>query len=244
MDWKTLRREKLARAASFEPAGHPQGMRQNLLDRAADWWYRFTSFSPWEKTMIIGTGLLLTVLTPMAAFALTGGDDSQTALIPTSPTATVVGPAATPSPRPSSTPKPVPNTPTITASREDCDELRGASDGSPEEQLWFADNCVPEPEPTKPFQPNDSPTAVPVQPTNTPQPGPSISASQAASLAAAWINNNPAFGELDVSSGSCIPQASGNGWRVACTGTTSGCVGVACELTIWVCVSDAAVRQC
>ncbi len=215
------------------------------------------SLSWWEKAMVIGTGVLLSVLTPMAAFALSGGDDSQTALVPISPTsATMVdgGPSATPSLRPSSTPKQVPYTPTNTSTpvpnREDCDELRQADDGSPEEQFWFLDNCeletetATEPAPDQDPQPNDPPTPVPPQPTNTPRPEPSISPSQAASLAAAWIWNNPDYNELDVSAGSCSPQASGDDWRVACTGTTTGCVGVACEVTIWVCVSDAITRQC
>ncbi|MCI0776691.1 MAG: hypothetical protein J4N95_00795 [Chloroflexi bacterium] len=254
MDWKTLRREKLAKAAAYQPAERRGGIWWDALDRAGDWWYRFTSLSWWEKGMVIGTGVLLAVLTPMAAFALAGGDDGQTtALIPTSPTAAIAvntGPPATPSPRPSSTAKPVPNTPTTTSTpvpiREDCDELRGANDGSPEELRWFVDNCdlEPEPEPNEEPEPNDTPTPVPQRPTNTPRPEPSISPSQAASLAAGWIWNNPTYNELDVSAGSCIPQAAGSGWRVGCTGTTSGCVGAACELTIWVCVTNSGVRQC
>ncbi|MCH7579174.1 MAG: hypothetical protein IIC91_06415 [Chloroflexi bacterium] len=255
MDWKTLRREKLAKAAAFKPAERRGGVWWNALDRAGDWWYRFTSLSWWEKSMVIGTGVLLAVLTPMAAFALAGGNDNPAALVPSSPTAAIVvdaGPSATPSPRPSITPKPVPNTPTPTSIpepiREDCDELRGANDGSPEEQFWFLNNCElepgPEPEPDQEPEPNDPPTPVPQRPTNTPQPEPSISASQAAALAAGWIRSNPAFSELTVSTDSCIPQASGSGWRVGCTGTTNGCVGVACELTIWVCVTNSGVRQC
>ncbi len=257
MDWKTLRRDRLAKAASFKPAERREGVWWNALDRAGDWWFRFMSLSWWEKGMVIGTGVLLAVLTPMAAFALAGGDDSQTALIPTSPTSAVIvdaGPIATPSPRPSSTPKAVPYTPTTTSTpvpiREDCDELRGADNGSPEEQLWFVANCEPALEPTPEPPPDQDPAPyvpplpVPQQPTDTPQPEPSISRSQAVSLAATWIWNNPTYSELEVSAGSCIPQASGSGWRVGCTGTTSGCVGVACELTIWVCVTNASTRQC
>ena len=253
MDWKTLRREKLAKAAAYQPAERREGVWWGALDRAGDWWERFISLSWWEKGMVIGTGVLLAVLTPMAAFALAGGDDSPTALILSSPTAVVVaddGPSPTPSPRPTSTPKPVPNTPTNTdtpvPNREDCDEIRGTAYASPEEQRWFLDNCElePAPPPDQVPPPNNTPTPVPQQPTNTPQPEPSISSSQAASLAAGWIRNNPTYSELDVSSASCSPHASGSGWRVACTGTTSGCVGPACELTVWVCVSDSGIRQC
>ena len=255
MDWKTLRREKLAKTAAYQPAKRRVGVWWDFLDRAGEWWYRFVSLSWWEKSMVIGTGVLLAVLTPMAAFALAGGDDSQTALIPTSPTAAIVidaGPSATPSPRPSSTPKAVPHTPTSTSTpvpnREDCDEISATDYQSPEERHWFLNNCEPEPDPdpdpNQGPEPSDTPTPVPQQPTNTPRPEPSISASEAASLAARWIWNNPAYNELDLTASSCIPQASGSGWRVACTGTTSGCVGVACELTIWVCVTDAGSRQC
>ncbi len=259
MDWKTLRRDKLAKAASYKPVAGRDGAWWRVLDRTGDWWYRFTGLSWWEKSLVIGTGVLLAVLTPMAAFALAGGDDGATVLVPSAPTAAVVvdtGPSATPSPRPTITPKPVPNTATPTETprpiRENCDVLRRASDGSPQEQRWFVDNCdletetptATEPAPDQVPGPNDPPTPAPRQPTNTPQPEPSIPRSQAASIAAGWISNNPAFAELAVSAGSCNPQASGSGWRVACTGTTSGCIGAACELTIWVCVTDASTRQC
>lgn len=257
MDWKSLRRDKLAKAASFEPARQREGVWWEVLYRLGDRWDRFLSLLWWEKSLVIGTGVLLAVLTPFAAFALAGGDDSTPALIATSPTTAIVagaGPAATPSPRPSSTPKPVPNTTTPTETprpiRENCDVLRAADDGSAEELLWFVDNCDLEtdtPIPTEPptnggAGPNNPPTPVP--PTSTPQPEPSISPSQAASLAAGWIRSNAVYAELDINASSCTPQASGSGWRVACVGTTSGCTGATCELTIWICVTNASTRQC
>ena len=252
MDWKTLRRDKLAKAASYKPVDPRDGFWWGAIDRVGDRWARFMVLAWWEKGMVIGTGVLIAVLAPMAVFALSGGDGTSPVVpIPTSTTAPIVvdlGPSATPSPQPSSTPKPVPNTPTSTptepANREDCDEIRATDYRSPEERRWFLDNCDLEPEPTDTPVPAPQQPPVPQQPTDTPQPEPSISASQAASLAAGWIRGNPAFGELTVSTGACIPLASGDGWRVGCTGTTNGCVGLACEVTVWVCVSDAGIRQC
>lgn len=257
MDWKSLRRDRLEKAASFEPAKRRAGLLWVTLDRVGDRWERFISLSLWEKSLIIGTGVLLAILTPFAAFAIAGGDDSSPALIATSPTTAIVvdaEPSATPSPRPSSTPKPVPSTATPIETprpiRENCDVLLAADDGSAEELLWFVDNCdletdtpIPTETPTN-DGPGPSNPPTPVPPTSTPQPEPSISLSQAASLAAGWIRSNAAYAELNLSASSCTPQASGSGWRVACVGTTSGCAGAACELTIWVCVTNAGARQC
>ena len=191
MDWKTLRRDRLAKAALYNPSARRDGVWWGALDRAADWWGRFTSLSWWEKGMVIGTGVLFAVLTPMAAFALAGGDGSQPALAPPPPTSAIVaeaGPSATPSPRPTITPKPVPNTATPTTTpeliRQDCDELRAANDGSPEEQRWFLENCELEADPTPVQKPPASgparspaapaaPPAVAARPSPRPGPAPS-----------------------------------------------------------------------
>jgi len=267
MDWKTLRKDKLAKAASYRPPEEPQ--RNSLwgaVDRVGELWARFMTPSWWEKGMVIGTAVLLAVLAPMAVFAIAGGDDDgASAVVATSTDVpAVIGGAGTDTPEPTSTPKAVPNTRTPTTTpepnREDCDEIQGTAYQSETEEEWFLDNCGDEEpddadEPNQPDPQDDEPDAPPApparptntprpRPTNTPVPQPSISAGQAASLAAGWINSNPAYAELDIAPSSCSPQQDGTGWRVACTGTTSGCVGSACRITIWVCVTSSSVRQC
>ncbi len=246
MDWKTLREEKLAKAAAFRPTESRGGAWWSALDRLGDVWGHFMVRSWWEKGMVIGTGVLLTILTPIAAFALMGDDEGQAALIPTSTPVAIIansGPSPTITPQATSTPKAVPPSPTPKPpNREDCDKIRGTAYQSDDERDWFADNCD-EPEPTDTPRPAQPP--VNQQPTNTPQPEVSISASQARSMAATWIRSNPAFSELIVSAAACNAQASGGGWRVTCTGTTPGCDGAACEIIIRVCISSGgSIRQC
>lgn len=250
MDWKTLREEKLAKTASYRPTDARVGALWQAIDRIGDTWERFMVLSWWEKGLIIGASVLLVVLTPMAAFAFIGGDGDkgQAALFPTTtPVAIIAGldPTPTITPQATSTPKAVPPTPSPRPpNREDCDEIRGTAYQNATERDWFIDNCD-EPEPTDTATPVPPPPPVNQQPTDTPQPEPSISAAEARSLAAGWIRSSPAFSELSVSSAGCNAQPSGDGWRVGCTGTTPGCEGTACEITIWVCVSSGgSTRQC
>ena len=247
MDWKTLREEKLARTASYQPTAPREGVLGNATERIGYLWMRFSILSWWEKGMVTGVGALLAVLTPMAAFALMGGDEDQPALLPTSTPIAIIadsGPTPTITPQATSTPKAVPPTPTPKPpNRKDCDEIRGTAYQSDDEQDWFKANCEEEPEPVDTATPVQPP--VEQQPTDTPQPEPSISALQAKTMAVGSIRGSIAFSELSVSSAGCNAQPSGSGWRVGCTGTTPGCEEATCDTTIWVCVSSAgSVRQC
>lgn len=249
MDWKSIRQEKLAKAASYKPSERRGPNWWSSVDRFGEWWGRFMMLSWWEKGMVIGVGVLLALLGPMAVLALAGGDDSAVLAPATdTPSAIVVDIDQTQTPIPTKTPKAVPATLTPTPeNRKDCDDIKGTPYLSDDERDWYDDNCF-EPEPT------DTPTAEPQQtqqpqqpqapqaPTDTP--APSMSVSEAKSLAAGWIRSNPVYAELQISAGSCIAQASGGGWVVSCTGTTTGCTGAACSLTIRVCVTDSSVRQC
>ncbi len=250
MDWKTLREDRLAKAASYRPTEPREGAWWSALDRLGDVWGRFMVLSWWEKGLMIGAGVLLAVLTPMAAFAFIGGDGDkgQAALFSTSTPVAIIadsGPTPTITPQATSTPKAMPPTGTPKPpNREDCDEIQDTAYQSDDERDWFMANCDDEPEPVDTATPVPPPIII-QQPTDTPQPEASISASQARSIAAGWVRSNPAFSELILSSGGCIAQASGSGWRVSCTGTTTGCAGAACEITIRVCVSSSGgVRQC
>ncbi len=251
MDWKTLREEKLAKTASYRPTAPREGVLWTATEGMGNAWIRFLLLSVWEKGMVIGVGVLLAVIGPMAAFALMGGDEGQPALFPTATPIAIIadsGPTPTITPQATSTPKAVPPTPTAKPlNREDCDEIRGTVYQSNDEQEWFIANCEEEPEPVDTATPEPVDSAPPVQqPTNTPQPEPSISASQAQTMAASWIRSNVAFSELNVSTGGCNAQPSGSGWRVGCTGTTSGCQAATCDTLIWVCISSSggSIRQC
>ncbi|MCH7698338.1 MAG: hypothetical protein IH865_05325 [Chloroflexi bacterium] len=250
MDWKTLREEKLAKTASYRPTKFREGVWWRAAERISDIRARFMVLSWWEKGMVIGAGALVAVLTPMAAFALMGGDEGQPALFPTTtPIAIIADPGSTPTitPQATSTAKAVAPTPTPKApNRKDCDEIRGTVYQSDDEQDWFKANCDEEPEPDDTATPEPVDTAPPVQqPTNTPQPEPSISASQAKTMAVGWIRGNLAFSELTVSSAGCNALPSGNSWLVGCTGTTPGCQAASCDTLIWVCISNGgSIRQC
>jgi hypothetical protein len=250
MDWKSLREEKLAKTASYRPDDSRMGGIWGSIERLGDVWGRFLTLSWWEKGLVIGTGVLFTVFAPVAAFAFMGGDGEDGAVVSVATSTPVViiydGPTPTITPQPTSTPKALAPTRTLKPpNREDCDEIRGTNYQSDDERDWYTDNCD-EPEPTDTATPIQGPPGnpPPVNPTDTPAPQPSISASQARSLAASWIRSSPAFGELNVSAGSCIASASGDGWRVSCTGDTTGCGAAACDIKISVCVSASGVRQC
>ena len=247
MDWKTLREEKLAKTASYRPTKFREGVWWRAAERISDIRARFMVLSWWEKGMVIGAGALVAVLTPMAAFALMGGDEGQPALFPTATPIAIIadsGPPPTITPQATSTAKAVPPTPTPKPpNREDCDEIKGTAYQSDDEQDWFNSNCDDEPEPDDTATPVQPP--VEQQPTDTPQPEPSISASQAETMAASWIRSNLAFSELTVSTAGCNALPSGNGWLVGCTGTTPGCQAATCDTLIWVCISSSgSIRQC
>lgn len=252
MDWKTLRQDKLAKTRSYKPAEPREEAWWGIVDRLGSAWERFMTLAWWEKGMVIGTGVLLAILTPMAAFALMGGDDGTAAPVATDTPVVIVadGPTPTNTVRPTSTPKAIPATVTPRPeNRKDCDEIRGTEYLSDEERDWYVGNCdedTPEPTATDTPAPSGPVNPPPPPPTDPPPPTePTISAAQARSIAAGWIRSNPAFAEVTVSAASCTAQASGTGWTVSCTGTTTGCQGSACSITIRVCVEgDGSARQC
>ncbi len=251
MDWKTLRKDKLERTASYRPSDTRMGSLWGVLERMGDVWGRFLTLSWWEKGLVIGTGVLFTVFAPVAAFAFMGGGGDDSAVVAPTDTPIVIvadGPTPTITPQATSTPKRVAPTPTPRPpNRKDCDEIRGTNYQSDAEREWYVDNCEePTETPTNtPRQPSQPPSQPPSVPTNTPVSQPSITAAQAKSLAVSWISSSPVFSELIVTPGLCSASGSGGGWTVTCTGSTPGCDGAACNITVRVCVSSSgSVRQC
>lgn len=232
MDWKTLRREKLAKAESGL-IRRRNSWWSRPLDGASDWWARFHAFPFWEKLIVAGTAVLLVALTPLAFVSLIGGDDGQTeasALLPTPtlfyipteppptdtpvPTPTVPGPTSTATAEPTATPLP---------DRTDCAAIAASSYRSSQERNWYLANCIEA----------DPATATPA-PLST-----FYSADEAAGLVAGWIASQPSLSELTIPPGACSARmVSAGQWRVSCQAETTGCVGAACVITITACLTD------
>jgi len=233
MDWKTLRDEKLAKTASYGANPRRDSWWSRPLDSASDWWERFHAFPFWEKLIVAGTAVLLVALTPMALVALIGGDDGQTeasALLPTPtlfyipteppptdtpvPTPTVPEPTSTATAEPTATPLP---------DRTDCAAIAASSYRSPEERTWYLANCIAA----------DPATSTP------PPPSTFYSAGEAAGLVAGWIASQPSLSELTILPRSCSARMTSAGqWRVSCQAETTGCIDVACVVTITACLTD------
>lgn len=251
MDWKNLRRDKLAKTASYRPGSTVDGMSGGFLDPVVKLWQRFLGFSPWEKGLVAGAAAVLTVLVAVAVFALGGGDSSGAAGIatPTQFKISIVRPTAgptstltpTPSPGPTSSPTPEP---TAVLNRRDCDEIAGTPYLSVEEREWFADQCVDEPPsgPTGPSGPSDPPpppppTSPPSGPPDTPTPDSRYTASEAVAYATDWVLGQPDLDAIVVP-GSCNASFSDGVWVVSCRASTGGCTGGVCEITLRVCVNE------
>lgn len=251
MNWHNLRREKLAKVHANDPR-----QRGVVLGRLADSWFRFLSFSWWEKGLTMGTALLLLIGVPIALIALAsgggGGDAPQAAAIgPTSTPAELVyqiAPTATitPTGQPTSTPAPVTATaerkatPTPRpADRTDCDAIRGTAYRSTSERDWFLANCEESPgAPPPATDPGPSGPAPTVPP--APTPIPSFTASDAIALGTAWWLANEAPIGYTVSSGSCNASSTGGQqWVVNCQAQLPGCQFQAvCELSFSVCLVE------
>jgi len=258
MDWKTLRRDKLAKTAPYSPRRWQDSWWwRGVSETLADWWARFEAFPVWEKGMVLGSLVLIAVIAPVAIFAIGGGGGSAAAPPPTATLIGGVGVHATATPVPTFTPTPTFTTiPTRTPKLEptpfsqDCDEIRGRPYQSDEEREWFLENCLnptPEDEPT-PTLPGALPT-IPPGPGPGPAPSPTprltLTTAQAAGIAEDWVLSEPTLSELELVPGSCSAQASGDHWVVSCRASTTGCVG-ACEFTLRICVEEGplSVRQC
>ena len=237
MDWKTLRRDRLAKTAGFGPKRPRDSWWRLAIDRSSDWWARFHAFPIWEKLIVAGTAVLLVALTPLALVSLIGGDDGQTAASALLPTPTLF--VIPTEPPPTETPVPTPTvpepTPTATAEptatplpdRSDCAAIAASSYRSSRERNWYLANCLQ----------TDPATATP--PNATPPPSTFYSAGEAASLVAGWLDSQPSLTELTILAGGCNARmVSAGQWRVSCQAETTGCLGAACILTITACLTD------
>ena len=238
MDWKTLRREKLAKTGKFGLIRRRDSWWWRPVERASDWWERFHAFPFWEKLIVAGTAVLLVALTPMALVSLIGGDDGQTgasALLPT-PTLFFIPTEPPPTDTPVPTPTEVAPTPTATAEptatplpdRTNCAAIAASSYRSSQERNWYLANCIEA----------DPATATP--PPNAPPPPSSYySAGEAAGLVAGWIGSQPSLSELTIVPGGCSARiVSAGQWRVSCQAETTGCLDAACVITITACLTD------
>jgi len=258
MDWKTLRRDKLAKTAPYSPRRWQDSWWwRGVSATLADLWARFEAFPGWEKGMVLGSLVLIAVIVPVALFTLGGGGSAAAPpATATRPSGVAAHPTDTPTHTPTNTPTstftPIPTkTPKPEPIREDCDEIRGTAYQSDEEREWFIENCL---NPTPDGGPTSAPPGVvPTVPPPGPGPGPApsptprltMTAAQAAGVGEDWILSEPTLSELDLVPGSCSAQASGDHWVVSCRASTTGCVG-ACEFTIRICVSESplSVWQC
>lgn len=240
MDWKTLRRERLAKTANYGPNRRRNSWWWRPIESARDWWERFHAFPFWEKLIVASTAVLFVALTPLALVSLIGGDDGQTEASPLLPTPTLY--YIPTEPPPTDTPVPTPTalepTPTATAEpsptllpdRTDCAAIAASSYRSSQERNWYLANCI---------EPDDPATATPPPPSATQPPSTFYSAGEAAALVAGWIGSQPSLSELTILPGGCSARIVPAGqWRVSCQAETTGCVGAACVITITACLTD------
>ncbi|MEX0785232.1 MAG: hypothetical protein WD939_01205 [Dehalococcoidia bacterium] len=247
MDWKNLRRDKLAKAASYRPA--PTTGSTGVFEPVFNLWERFLAFSPIEKAMVVLAGVAVAIIGPVAVFALGGGGGSSAAggdasatEVKISITRPTAGPTSTIAPTRSPTPTRTP-TPeaTATLNRRDCDEIAGTPYRSDEEREWFADQCSDDPsgpgDPSAPPTQPPPPTSPPVGPPNTPTPDTRYTASQAIAYAADWVLGQPSLDAIVVP-GSCGASYASGVWVVGCRATTGGCGSGVCEVELTVCVNE------
>jgi hypothetical protein len=258
MDWKTLRRDKLAKTAPYSPRRWQDSWWwRGFSETCADLWARFESFSVWEKGMAVGAIVLVAVVGPLVLVTLTGGGGGSAAAPP--PTATrSIGVVSRPTDTPTHTPT---NTATSTYTavptrtstpepvRQDCDEIRGTEYRNEDEREWFLTNCLNPTPGATPTTPGVVPTAPPPPPGPSPAPTPTrglgMTPAQAVGLAQDWLLSEPTLSELDLVPGSCSARAAGDHWIVSCRVSTDGCVG-SCEFPIFLCIEERplAVWQC
>ncbi|OGO51272.1 MAG: hypothetical protein A2148_00260 [Chloroflexi bacterium RBG_16_68_14] len=253
MDWQTLRREKLARAASDTRQGK-EGARWRVLgERAIDLWMRFWAFSWLEKGLALGGAALVLILIPVALFALASGngnagDQPSGVLLRATATAPRARPTATAAlvVAPSATRTTVAPSPTLEAAsvRTDCGEIRGTAYASEAERLWFLANCLDLTPAAQaqatvgPSLPPASSPATPVGPAPSPTPSAALSAEEVIDLAVWAMSGDVPLG-YTVSAESCSASQTANSqWTVSCQAVLPGCQSLDCRITLTVCIIE------
>ena len=243
MDWRSVRREKLARAVRESIPLEPERERSDAVRRLHELWERFWAFSLWERSVIIGGCVLAAIAAPVAVVALMGGGGGgQPAVAGPRPTQSAAAATATDTPVPQQT---VVNvfirdtpTPTVPPDRTNCDEIRGTAYRSDYEREWFILNCgeptfVPDQPPGPPGPPGPPP---PVQ-QPSPTPVPEFTSADAIARAVSWLRSESPT-HYTVSAGSCSAISVAGHWVVTCNGSLQGCTGSACLVTVSVCVES------
>lgn len=264
MDWKTLRHERLGKAASGTTGRQRDRGWRVVANRLVDRWRRPWTVTSRGRWIIIG-GVLALLLVPVSVIALTGGNgDSQAQLsgpvpsataLPRTPTPTsttirsVVEPtAALTEVEPSPTPKPPPD-------RRDCDKISGTAYRSSTEREWFLANCL-EPTPAEagapaeatvpPSQSNGEPARPSTPPPTSPQsPAPSatpsvhLSAAEAIDLAVEWIANEARLGYSLTGAPCSARRTASLSWVVSCEAVPQGCHGSECQpILLSICIIE------
>lgn len=259
MDWQSLRRQRLAKAASSHEQSPPQGRLESLSLRLTELWRRFAAGSLVEKSVVVG-GILLVVITVPVAIAVlaSSGGGSAAGVAATStpadiyvidgaptldrPATPTLEPLPTPTARPTGEP-----TDSASGNRADCDEIAGTAYQSDVERLWYIENCLggedDDPTITNPpgsgsQPPTQPPTSAP-PPTSGPAPSPTPSGPSNSTIigyAVDWLaQDSPGY---QVVSGSCtVSVVTSSQWLVSCSTRPPGCTGSACLVTASVCVA-------
>jgi hypothetical protein len=157
MEWRKIRREKLAKSVEIEKA-EAERKQPRSSKSIYERWERFTSSTDMVRLGIIGGVIILPILGWVLFTMVSGGsanDEDPGVVADTYPTAVrtpgTATPAATPTTIPTERPTPRPGD-TPEPNRQDCDEIAGSSYQSDAEREWFTANCgalaaVPPPEP-------------------------------------------------------------------------------------------------
>lgn len=252
MDWRTIRRSKLARAAE-EGVDYttPETRGHAAFARFGDAWERFWAFSPLERGMVLAGGVLAAIAAPIAIVALLssggggGGAKRDVPAVINLPGATsiYVPPTATQLP-----PLPTPTAmPTTQPDRQNCDEIAGTEYRSETEREWYIINCSPSVEAPQPDDVYTPPVEPPPSepPAEQPSPEPQgLTAGDAIGIAVDWMRGNT-HGQYQINSGSCAAASFGSKWVVSCNATLAGCgnASAGCNTTLSACVlSTGAVR--
>ncbi len=247
MDWRTIRRSKLARAAE-EGVDYtaPETRGHAAFARFGDAWERFWAFSPLERGMVLAGCVLAAIAAPIAIVALLssggggGGARRNVPAVINLPGATSVQLPATATPPPAiSTPTP---RPTTQPDRQNCDEIAGTEYRSETEREWYIINCSPSVEAPPADNGGSPPPDEPSQPSPSEQPSPppqntGLTSSQAIAIGADWMRSNT-HGQYQINSGSCTAASFGSKWVVSCNATLAGCgnASAGCSTTLSACV--------
>ena len=197
MDWKSIRREKLAKA-SWDGKGRTSS--RAFLRSATDRWRRAWTLSWWGKGITIGGGILLLAIALFSLVALFGGGDDGQAqatgpvigrtLRATAPPATAIATAtsvpATAEPSVTDAPARETATPKPPSIRNDCDEIQGTPYRNSEERDWYLEHCL-----DGALVTTDPGTIDPSEPVGPPSPSPGPSGPQPTSAPPAPVPTNP-----------------------------------------------------